>query len=42
MGGAEMVQIATWIDAVLRNPEDCRCRTQIADQVRTMCARFPM
>jgi glycine hydroxymethyltransferase len=42
MGGAEMAQIATWIGAVLRNPDDPAARVCIADEVRDLCSRFPL
>jgi glycine hydroxymethyltransferase len=42
MGVAEMQQIASWIDEVLRNRDDAARRTRIAAAVRELCARFPL
>jgi len=42
MGAAEMRQIATWVDEVLRSPDDVTRRTRIAGAVRDLCAKFPV
>ena len=42
MGAAEMEQIAGWIAAALRDPTDGQLRLGIAEDVRTLCARFPI
>lgn len=42
MGPAEMKQIAKWISAVLKNPEDESTKTQVHGAVREMCQAFPI
>jgi len=41
MGEAEVVQIADWIDAILRDPKDTAVQSRIRAQVRELCGRFP-
>jgi glycine hydroxymethyltransferase len=38
----EMVQIADWIDQVLRSPDDGALRRRIRDEVEQFCLRFPI
>ena len=38
----EMVQIADWIDQVLRSPEDGALRRRIRDEVEQFCLQFPI
>jgi glycine hydroxymethyltransferase len=38
----EMRQIAAWIDRVSLNPEDEKSLAEIREEVRTLCARFPV
>lgn len=42
MGSTEMEYIGTWIDEVLRHPDDARWRARIGDAVRSLCTRFPL
>jgi len=42
MGAEEMERIATWINDVLRHPGGEGLRLRIADDVRSLCARFPL
>jgi glycine/serine hydroxymethyltransferase len=42
MGPAEMHQIAGWICEVLRHPDDSALRARIAEDVRSLCVRFPI
>jgi glycine hydroxymethyltransferase len=42
MGAAEMERIAEWIDAVIRDIKDTQTQARIADEIRTMCANFPV
>jgi glycine hydroxymethyltransferase len=42
MHTAEMEQIAAWIGDVLRDPGNVPRRARIADDVRALCARFPL
>jgi glycine hydroxymethyltransferase len=42
MHTAEMEQIAVWIGDVLRDPGNAPRRALIADDVRALCARFPL
>jgi glycine hydroxymethyltransferase len=41
MGAGEMRQIAEWIAAVLRAPDDAPARRRMAAAVRSLCAAFP-
>jgi glycine hydroxymethyltransferase len=41
-GSAEMERIAEWIVAVLHNIEDAELHQRIADDVRDLCAAFPV
>jgi glycine hydroxymethyltransferase len=38
---AEMEQTAAWIDEVIRAPEDAALQARIAEDVATLCAKFP-
>ena len=38
----EMEQVAEWISAILRQPDDAPTRVRIAAEVRALCARFPL
>lgn len=42
MGEPEMRRIAGWIGEVLRNRKDEALAARVADEVRTMCADFPV
>jgi glycine/serine hydroxymethyltransferase len=42
MGAEQMEQIAAWINDVLRHPGDGVLRLRIADDVRALCAQFPL
>ena len=42
MGPDQMRQIARWIDEVLRAPEDARTAERVKQQVRDLCAAFPI
>ncbi|MFI5397405.1 MAG: serine hydroxymethyltransferase [Candidatus Binatia bacterium] len=42
MGGTEMEQVAAWISDVLHRPDDVPRRRQIADDVRSLGARYPL
>ncbi|RMH09870.1 MAG: serine hydroxymethyltransferase [Nitrospirae bacterium] len=42
MGEAEMVQIVSWVDQVLQYPGDPRVRQEVYQQVKALCARFPV
>ncbi len=42
MSGAEMERIGGWITAVLQNSGDEDLRREIAEEVRALCARFPV
>ncbi len=42
MGADEMRRIARWIDEVLRAPEDARTAERVRQQVRDLCAAFPI
>ena len=42
MGEPEMRRIAAWIGQVLRNRKDEALAARVADEVRTMCADFPV
>lgn len=42
MGATEMAQIGTWINDVIRQPEDTAQRTRIVTAVRDLCSRFPV
>jgi glycine hydroxymethyltransferase len=42
MGLAEMDQIATWIDEVIANIEDETTLRRVAEEVRLLCARYPV
>jgi len=42
MGHTEMRIIGDWIDAVLRHPQDCQRRQDVAEQVRALCRDFPL
>ncbi|MDQ5852310.1 MAG: hypothetical protein M3380_09615, partial [Chloroflexota bacterium] len=39
---AEMERIAGWIVQVLRNVDDRQLHERIADEVRSLCAAFPV
>jgi glycine hydroxymethyltransferase len=42
MGVAEMKQIASLIDRVLKSPDDQRVTSEVRDQVRTLARAFPL
>lgn len=42
MGPEQMRQIADWIARVLADPDDEGVRSSVRDQVRQLCARFPI
>ncbi len=42
MGVAEMAQIAAWIVQVLETSDDQSLQSRIADEVRDLCARYPV
>jgi glycine hydroxymethyltransferase len=42
MGAGEMKEIGEWIAAVLKNAGDEGLRQRTAEQVRNLCARFPL
>jgi glycine hydroxymethyltransferase len=42
MGTAEMEQISDWIAQILQNSGDESLQKRIADEVRDMCAQFPV
>jgi glycine hydroxymethyltransferase len=42
MGAAEMRTIAGWIDTVLGAPEDAAIQARVRDEVRALCASFPI
>ncbi|HEV2280824.1 MAG TPA: serine hydroxymethyltransferase [bacterium] len=42
MRTAEMRQVAAWIDAVLSAPEDAAVQARVRDEVRALCAAFPI
>ncbi|MHB8732278.1 MAG: serine hydroxymethyltransferase, partial [bacterium] len=42
MGTAEMRQVAAWIDTVLSAPEDAAVQARVRDEVRALCAAFPI
>ena len=42
MGQKEMVQIVDWMDHVLQHPHDKRVHRQVAKDVKTLCAGFPI
>ena len=42
MGKSEVMQIAAWIDQVLKQPENTAVHEQVRDAVRQMCDRFPV
>jgi len=41
-GSAEMESIATWMDQVLRAPEDEAIQARVREEVRSLCANFPI
>jgi len=41
-GSAEMESIATWMDQVLRTPEDEAIQARVREEVRSLCANFPI
>jgi glycine hydroxymethyltransferase len=41
-GAAEMELIAGWMDRVLRAPEDEAIQAQVQDEVKELCAKFPI
>lgn len=41
-GAAEMERVADWIVNVVRDPDNTDLRAHIADEVRQMCAAFPV
>jgi glycine hydroxymethyltransferase len=42
MGVAEMEQVAAWIDEVLTHIDDEATARRVAEEVRALCARFPV
>jgi glycine hydroxymethyltransferase len=42
MGAAEMARVAAWIAQVLHNMGDESLRRRVADEVRDLCAGFPV
>jgi glycine hydroxymethyltransferase len=42
MGPAEMKQIAKWISAVLKSPEDAAVKSKIRQEVESLCEKFPI
>lgn len=42
MGPGEMKQIAKWISAVLKDPENSNLKASIHSQVKELCQRFPI
>jgi glycine hydroxymethyltransferase len=42
MGVTEMEQIAAWIVQVLETSDDQSLQSRIADEVRELCARYPV
>lgn len=42
MKQAEMLQIADWISAILKNPESTAIRSEIRAQVKQLCLKFPI
>lgn len=42
MGPSEMKQIAKWISAVLKNPEDANTKSRIKSEVETLCQQYPL
>jgi glycine hydroxymethyltransferase len=42
MREAEMKQIASLIDRVLKSPDDQRVMAEVRDQVRTLARAFPL
>jgi glycine hydroxymethyltransferase len=42
MQAAEMRQVAAWIDTVLSAPEDATVQARVRDEVRALCAAFPI
>lgn len=42
MGPHEMRQIAAWVDQVIAQIDDADLHRRIAEEVRTLCARFPV
>jgi len=38
----EMIQIAAWIDQVLRSPDDSALRARVRAEVEELCLRFPI
>jgi glycine hydroxymethyltransferase len=42
MAEAEMVQIAAWIDDVLRHPADAARRLRVREEVEDLCLQFPI
>ncbi len=41
MGEAEMRQIAAWMDTAVNAPADAAVHSQIAGEIRELCAKFP-
>ena len=42
MGPGEMKQIAKWISAVLKDPENAGLKASIHSQVKELCQQFPI
>ncbi|MEN9934897.1 MAG: hypothetical protein RLZZ387_1476 [Chloroflexota bacterium] len=42
MGEAEMEQVAAWIDEVITNIDDQDTHRRVAEEVRSLCQRFPV
>lgn len=42
MGPDEMERIAAWIDAVITNIKDDRVQARVAEEIRVLCADFPV
>jgi glycine hydroxymethyltransferase len=42
MGDVEMKLIANWIIQIVKNPEDQKLQSEILDEVKALCQKFPI